>query len=115
MEVVFSLGPDPMLYNEVPRPADRQSQCDFDFDSDLQVFVTSVETGSNTPTVTLRVIGGDEKGSLRSERVKYSHESQGTRTRERLPWQGPAGYTKDRPVFSSKREPHINKTVTVNQ
>jgi hypothetical protein len=34
---------------------------------------TLVEAGSNTSTVTLRVVGGDEKGSLRSERVKYGH------------------------------------------
>jgi hypothetical protein len=39
-----------------------------------------VEAGSNTSTVTLRVIGGDEKGSLKSETVKYSRKSQGTRT-----------------------------------
>jgi hypothetical protein len=30
-----------------------------------------VEAGSNTSTVTLRVVGGDEKGSLESETVKY--------------------------------------------
>jgi hypothetical protein len=67
-----------------------------------------VEAGSNTSTVALRVVGGDEKGtqclgynwttqflgiqirgpgppgwgSLESERVKYGHESRGTRTRE---------------------------------
>jgi hypothetical protein len=29
-----------------------------------------VEAGSNTSTVTLRVVGGDEKGSLNSETVK---------------------------------------------
>jgi hypothetical protein len=34
---------------------------------------TRVEGGSNTSTVTLRVVGGDEKGSLKSERVKYGH------------------------------------------
>jgi hypothetical protein len=62
-----------------------------------------VEAGSNTSTVTLRVVGGDEKGSLKSETVKYGHESQGTRTRERLRWKGPAAYTKDRPVLSSER------------
>jgi hypothetical protein len=44
-----------------------------------------VEAGWNSSTVTLRVVGGNEKGSLRSETVKYGHESQGTRTRERLP------------------------------
>jgi hypothetical protein len=29
-----------------------------------------VEAGSNTSTVTLRVVGGDEKESLKSETVK---------------------------------------------
>jgi hypothetical protein len=60
-----------------------------------------VEAGSNNSIVTLRVVGGDEKGSLKSEAVKYGCESQGTRTLERLRWQEPAAYTKDRPVLSS--------------
>jgi hypothetical protein len=67
--------------------------------------ITRVEEGSNSPAVTLRVVGGDEKGSLISETVKYGHESQETRTRERLRWRGPATYTKDRPVLSSERAP----------
>jgi hypothetical protein len=46
-----------------------------------------------------REVGGDEKGSLKSERVKDGHESHGTRTREILRWRGPAAYTKDRPVL----------------
>jgi hypothetical protein len=65
-----------------------------------------VEAGSNTSTVTLRVAGGDEKGSLKSETVKYGSETQGTRTRERLRWQGLEAYTKDRPVLLSERPPH---------
>jgi hypothetical protein len=65
-----------------------------------------VEAGSNTSTVTLRVVGGDEKGSLKSETVKYGRKSQGTRTRERLRWQGPAAHTKDKPVLSSERATH---------
>jgi hypothetical protein len=36
--------------------------------------------GPNTSTVALRAVGGDEKGSLESETVKYGHESHGTRT-----------------------------------
>jgi hypothetical protein len=32
---------------------------------------TRVEAGSNTSTVTLRVVGSDEKGNLKSETVKY--------------------------------------------
>jgi hypothetical protein len=43
-----------------------------------------VEAGSNTSTVTLRVVGGDEKESLKSEIVKYGRESQETGTRKRL-------------------------------
>jgi hypothetical protein len=38
---------------------------------------THVEAGSNTSTVTVRVVGGDEKGSLKSETVKYDQASQG--------------------------------------
>jgi hypothetical protein len=74
-----------------------------------------VEAGSNTSTVILRVVGGDEKGSLKSEIVKYGLKSQGTRTRERLRWQRPAAHTKDRPDLLSERAPHKNKTVTVTQ
>jgi hypothetical protein len=72
-----------------------------------------VEAGSNTSTVTLGVVGGDEKGSLESETVKYGLQLQGTRTRERLRWQGPTAYTEDRPALSSERAPHKNKTVNV--
>jgi hypothetical protein len=73
-----------------------------------------VEAGSNSSTVTLRVIGGDEKGSFKSETVLrvYGRESQGTRTPERLRWQGPAACTNDRPVLSSERAPTKMKTVT---
>jgi hypothetical protein len=41
-----------------------------------------MEAGSNTSTEALRAVGGDEKGSLDSETVKYDRESHGTRTRE---------------------------------
>jgi hypothetical protein len=33
--------------------------------------ISKTEAGSNTSTVALRVVGGDEKGSLESETVKY--------------------------------------------
>jgi hypothetical protein len=72
-----------------------------------------VEAGSNTSTVTLRVVGSDEKGSLKSETVKYGRETQGAQTKERLRWQGPAAYIKVRPVLSSERAPHRKKTVIV--
>jgi hypothetical protein len=91
-----------------PRVTDCQSQCDFDFD--FEMCVTHVEMGSNTSTVTLRVIGGDEKGSLKSERVKYGRESQGTQTQERLHWQR---HVQDRPVLLSEGAPYKNKTITV--
>jgi hypothetical protein len=44
--------------------------------------MTRVEAGSNTSTVTLRVVGGDEMESLESETVKYGHKSYGTRTQK---------------------------------
>jgi hypothetical protein len=39
-----------------------------------------VEAGSNTSTVALRVVGGDGKGTLESETVKYGHVSHETLT-----------------------------------
>jgi hypothetical protein len=45
-----------------------------------------VEAGSNTSTVTLRVVGGDEKGSLESETANYGHESHGSLARKCLRW-----------------------------
>jgi hypothetical protein len=38
---------------------------------------TRVEAGSNTSTVTLRVVGGDDKGSCKSETVKMVARSKG--------------------------------------
>jgi hypothetical protein len=66
-DVEFPVRSARMLYNA--------TDCDFDFSP-------SVEAGSNTSTVALRVVGGDEKGTLKSETEKYSHEFRGTRTRE---------------------------------
>jgi hypothetical protein len=65
-----------------------------------------VEAGSNTSTMTLRVVGGDEKGSLKTERVKFGRETQGTPAREGLRWRGPAAYKKDRTVLSLERASH---------
>jgi hypothetical protein len=42
-----------------------------------QAGLSCVEAGSKTSTVTLRVVGGDEKGSLESEKIKYGRESTG--------------------------------------
>jgi hypothetical protein len=72
---------------------------------------TRVEAGSNTSTVSLRVVGGDENGSLESETVKYCRESQRARTQERQRCQGPAACADDKPVLSSQRAFHKNKTV----
>jgi hypothetical protein len=85
LETVFSVRSVPRLSNE-------------DHAIRLHVWLTRAEAGSNTSTVTLRVVGGDEKRSLKSGTVRYSHESQGTRIREKLRWRGPAAYKKDRPM-----------------
>jgi predicted pyridoxine 5'-phosphate oxidase superfamily flavin-nucleotide-binding protein len=66
-----------------------------------------VAAGSNTSTVTLQVVGGDKKGSLKSETVKYGHESQGT-------GEGQQHIQKTDP-FSRERKPPKNKTVTVKE
>jgi hypothetical protein len=87
-------------------PSFRQSQCDFDFDR---------EAGLNTSTMSLRVVRDDKKRSLNSETVNYGRESQGTQTRERLRWQGPAAYVKHRPVLSSERAPYKINTITVKR
>jgi hypothetical protein len=59
--------------------------------------------------MTLRVVGGDKKGSLKCETVNYGRETQGVRTKERLRWQKPAAYIKVIPVLSSERAPHKKK------
>jgi hypothetical protein len=59
------------------------------------------------------------KGSLNSETVKYGHESKGNWTQERLRWQWPAAYTKDRLVLSSERArgstPRLTDWLTVSR
>jgi hypothetical protein len=44
--------------------------------------VSRVKARSKTSTVALRVVGGDGKGSLEYETVKYGHQSHGTRTQK---------------------------------
>jgi hypothetical protein len=86
----------------------------------VRLEVSSVVKGvviqsSNPSTVTLRVVGGDENGSLESETVKYGHEFYGTRTRKWLRWRGQVAIANDRPGPSSERAPQINKPATVRQ
>jgi hypothetical protein len=85
---VFSVRSDPRLYNQKRRPARRR--------------FFRVEAGSNTTTVTLRVVGGDKKGSLESEAVKYGRKSHGNRTRGGMRWLGPVAIVNDRPTPSSE-------------
>jgi hypothetical protein len=77
--------------------------------------LTRVEAESNTSTVTLRVVGGDEKRSLKYETVKYGHENKGTRTQEALRRRGPVACTKDIPVISSERALNKSRTVIVKK
>jgi hypothetical protein len=73
-----------------------------------------VEAGSNTSTVILRVVGGDEKGSLKYETVKYGRKSQGTTIEKDCAGKGQR-HIKDRPVLSSERASHGIKNVTVRR
>jgi hypothetical protein len=59
--------------------------------------LTRVEAGSNTSTVNLRVVGGDEKGSLKSEMVKYGPNPKGL------------GPEKD---YTGEGQQHVKKTVS---
>jgi hypothetical protein len=102
--------PPPGLDTKTDKLTDRQSQCDFDL-----LEIIRVEAGWNTSTVTLRVVEGDEKGSLESETVKYGHEFYGTRPRKLLRWRGPAVIINDRSVLSPERAPQINKPAAVRQ
>jgi hypothetical protein len=58
-----------------------------------------LEAGTNTSTVTLRVVRGDEKRSLKTETVLARSGS----------------ITKDRPFLSLERAPPKKKTVTLKQ
>jgi hypothetical protein len=64
---VFSVGSVPRVYKT---------------DKEDRLSYSHGEVESHSSTLALQVVGGDEKGSLESEGVKYSHESHGTRTRE---------------------------------
>jgi hypothetical protein len=103
--------PQTGLDTKTDRLTDRQSQCDFAIYSNA----TRVESGSNTSTVTLRVVVSDENGSLKSGTVKYGHESYWTRTRKWLRWPGPVAITNARPILPSERAPQMNKPATVTQ
>jgi hypothetical protein len=72
-----------------------------------------VEAGSNISIVALLVVGGDEKGSLESQTVKYGHESPRDSDPRMNALARPAAKVNDRPVLSSEIAPSINKHATV--
>jgi hypothetical protein len=74
-----------------------------------------VEAGSNTSIVTLRVVGGDEKGSLKPETVKYGPSPLGLGFQKDYAGEDQQHKQRDRHVLSSDRAPHENKTVTVKE
>jgi hypothetical protein len=47
----------------------------YEYEWNKLINITHVEAGSNSSTVTLRVLGDNEKGRLKSETVKYGRES----------------------------------------
>jgi hypothetical protein len=64
---------------------------------------TRVEAGSNISAVTLTVVGGDEMRSLKSETVKYGHETKGPQTQEGLRWRWSAAYIQKTAPSSRQR------------
>jgi hypothetical protein len=90
LEAVFSMWSASRLYHA----------------SDSSILVpTRVEAGSNTSTVTLRVVGGDEKGSLKTETVKYGREIQGPRTRKDCAGEGQQHMQKTDPSSRQRGRP----------
>jgi hypothetical protein len=81
-----------------------------------------VEAGSNTSTVALRVVGGNGKGSLESETVKYGHESHETRTRKGLLWRDqqqlyttdPSSRQREHPTSTNPQLSNSNKNLIVS-
>jgi hypothetical protein len=71
---------------------------------------TRVEAGSNSSIVTLRVVGGDEKGSLKSETVKYGRESQGTKTEKDCAGKGQRHIQKIDPSSRQRGRPTKSRT-----
>jgi hypothetical protein len=74
-----------------------------------------VEAGSNTPTVTLRVVGVDEKRSFTYETVKYGRESQGTRPEKNCAGKDQQHIQKTDPSSRQRGHSTENKTITVKQ
>jgi hypothetical protein len=74
-----------------------------------------VEVGSNTSTVTLRVVGGDEKGSLKSETVNVVARTKGLGPEKDCASKGQQHVQKTDPSSRQRGRPTKNKTVTVKQ
>jgi hypothetical protein len=72
--------------------------------------VTNITVQSNTSTVTLRVVGGDKKGSLKSETVKYGLKFQGTRTEKDCPGKGQRHIQQTGPSSRQRGRPTESRT-----
>jgi hypothetical protein len=94
------VSPRWVLYSKIDWPTDRRSQHKTrktrTRTRTRTVRDSLVEAGSNSSTVAPRTAGGDKKGSLESETVKYCRQSHGTRIGEWMRWQGPAAIVNDR-------------------
>jgi hypothetical protein len=74
-----------------------------------------VEAGSNTSTVTLRVVGGDEKGSLEFETVKFWPENDCTgEGKQQLQTTAPYSRQKNRPKSTNPQLSESNKNLVVS-
>jgi hypothetical protein len=73
--------------------------------SDSETGFTRVEAGSNTSTVTLRVVGGDKKGSLKCETVKYGLKSQGLEPEKHCAGKGQQHIQKTDPTSRQRGRP----------
>jgi hypothetical protein len=73
--------------------------------SDRSKVETNVEARLNTSIMTLRVVGGNRKGSLKSESKIWLRIPRDSDPRRAVP----AAYTKDRTIILSERAPRKNQ------
>jgi hypothetical protein len=71
--------------------------------------VTRVEAGANTSNVALRVVGGDENGSLESSEIDCAGEVQ-----QQVQTTDPSSHQRERPISTSPQQLDNNTNVVVS-
>jgi hypothetical protein len=96
---------------------DRQSQCNFDFDFDFDFTREYNPCGGGVEYLHRDPASGRRRRKGKSQIWDSKVWPWVPRDSDprKATWRGPSAYRKDRPVLSSERAPHKNKTVTVKR